>query len=193
MGERYLRHDFFERAVHWVMALSVILLIPSGLDIRFPGLIPWGFGTMNSARFIHFVSMYALIFSWLAYTIHLIVDEFKTEIIRWSDIKGLPEMVRHYLFLTEKRPAYPKYNPLQKLAFNIVWVMILIQAATGAMLYWPALTMGITSYFGGLMAVRVLHDFMTYIFISFIIIHIYLVLSSDIRNLWAMINGYSYR
>lgn len=193
MGERYLRHDLFERVVHWVMALSIISLILSGLSIRFPGIIPWGLGTMNSARFVHFVSMYALIFSWLAYTYHVLVVEFKNEIFNWNDVKGLPEMLRHYILLSDMRTVYEKYNPLQKLAFNAVWVMILIQVVTGIQLYWPAATMGVTDYFGGLMAVRILHDFMTYIFISFMVVHVYLVFSSDIRNLWAMIIGYSYR
>lgn len=191
MGERYLKHDMLERIIHWVMALSVILLILSGLNIRFPGLIPWG--NMNSSRFIHFISMYALIFAWLAHTYHILAIEFKTEIVNWNDIKGIPEIIRYYLFLTDTHPVYTKYNPLQKLSYNFVWVMILIQVITGVLLYWPASAMGITNYFGGLMAVRILHDFMTYLFISFTIVHLYLILSEDIRSLWAMIQGYSYR
>jgi Ni/Fe-hydrogenase 1 B-type cytochrome subunit len=191
MGERYLKHSLFERVTHWVMALAVILLVSSGLNIRFPGLVPWG--EMNSARFVHFVSMYALIFSWLAYTVHLVFDEFRTEVVRPADIRGLPAMIRYYLFLSRTRPEYPRYNPLQKLSYNIVWVMVLIQIITGAMLYWSSETMRAADYLGGLMAIKVLHDFMTYLFISYIIVHVYLVLSSDIRDLWAMINGYRYR
>ena len=193
MAELYLKHSLYERAVHWVMAVSVVLLVLSGLNIRFPGLIPWGFGTMNSARFVHFVSMYALIFAWFAYTVHLVFDEFKTEVIGADDIKGLPNMIRYYFFLSGRHREYPRYNPLQKLSYNIVWVMVLVQVVTGAGMYWPTRTMGLASYVGGLMALRVLHDFMTYIFISYTIVHVYLVFSSDIRDFWAMINGYRYR
>lgn len=193
MGELYLKHSLYERVVHWVMALAVLLLVLSGLNIRFPGLIPWGMSTMNSARFVHFVSMYALMFSWLAYTVHLVFDEFRDEVVGRADIKGLPAMLRYYLFLSGAHPEYPRYNPLQKLSYNVVWVMALVQIVTGAMLYWSSRTMWAADYLGGLMAIRVLHDFMTYLFISYIIVHVYLVLSSDIRDFWAMINGYRYR
>jgi Ni/Fe-hydrogenase 1 B-type cytochrome subunit len=136
--------------------------------------------------------MYALIFSWLALP------------CTWYSMssgprscaqphKGLPAFIKYYLFLSGTRPEYPRYNPLQKLSYNIVWVMVLIQIITGAMLYWSSETMRAADYLGGLMAIKVLHDFMTYLFISYIIVHVYLVLSSDIRDLWAMINGYRYR
>lgn len=189
--ERYLKHDLFERVVHWVMALSVIVLILSGLNIRFPGFVPWG--DMNSSRFLHFVSMYFLIFSWLAHIFHTIVFEFKDEIFCPSELRRIPGMIRYYLFLTEEHPPYTKYNPLQKLFYNGLWLLIFIQVATGLLLYWPAPTMGASDALGGLMAVRILHDFMTYIFISFIIAHVYLVLVEDVRGLWAMFHGYYFR
>lgn len=191
MEVRYLKHDIWERIVHWLMALSVILLIISGLNIRFPGLLPWV--TMNTYRFIHFVSMYVLIFSWIFHIYHTLFVEFKTETIRWRDIKGIPGVLKYYLFVTDTLPPYEKYNPLQKFTYNLVWILILVQVLTGLALYWPKALPWLVDAFGGLMVARTLHDFMNYIFIVYLIVHVYLILTEDIRALWAMFHGYYYR
>ncbi len=191
MEERYLKHDIAERIVHWLMALSCIFLILSGLNIRYPGLIP--VGDMNTARFTHFVSMYVLIFSFVFHVYHTLVVEFKEEITGLEDIKKMPAVLRYYLFLSDVHPLYTKYNPLQKLTYNLLWVMILIQIITGAVLYWPSALMGLSNALGGLMAARMLHNFMNYLFIAFLIVHVYMVLLEDIRGLWAMFHGYYYR
>lgn len=191
MEKRYYKHDIFERVTHWVMAASVFALIGSGLNVRYPGCIPWG--DMNSSRFVHFVAMYALIFSWMAHIYHTVVMERAEELFCPKDLRKIPGVIKYYLFLSDEMPPYPKYNPLQKLMYNGLWLMILVQVATGLILYWPARFMGAADLLGGLMAVRILHDFMTYVFISFIIAHVYLVLVEDIRGLWAMVHGYYFR
>ncbi len=191
MEERYLRHDLSERIVHWFMAISCILLILSGLNIRYPGIIPWG--DMNTTRFVHFVSMYVLIFSFVFHVYHTLATEFRDEITGWEDIKKIPAVLKYYLFLSDVHPVYTKYNALQKLTYNILWVMILIQIVTGAVMYWPSTFMGLADALGGLMAVRILHNFMNYLFIAFLIIHIYMIVLEDIRGLWAMFHGYYYR
>jgi Ni/Fe-hydrogenase 1 B-type cytochrome subunit len=191
MEERYLKHDLFERVTHWVMALSVIVLILTGLNIRFPGCLPWA--DMNTSRFFHFIAMYALIFSWLAHIYHTVIAERATELFYPSELKKIPGVVKYYLFISDEPPRFLKYNPMQKLMYNGIWVLIFIQVATGILLYWPKSFMGITNALGGLMAMRMLHDFMTYVFISFIIVHVYLVLVGDIRGLWAMFHGYYFR
>ncbi len=50
-------------------------------------------------------------------------------------------------------------------------------------------TMRPSNCLGRLTALSLLHDFMTYIFISYIIVDVYLVSSTYIRDLRAMING----
>jgi Ni/Fe-hydrogenase 1 B-type cytochrome subunit len=173
------------------MVLSIIALILSGLYIRFPGTIPWA--TMNTARFIHFVSMYVLIFSWIAYTYHTLRIEWSDEVTGCKDLKAMPGVLKYYLILTDEHPVSTKYNPIQKISYNIVWFFILVQIITVLPLYWPSELMWLTAILGGPMAIRILHDFMTYLFIAFLFIHVYLVLTDDIRSLWAMFHGYYYR
>lgn len=191
MEERYLRHDLGERVVHWVLATSCILLILSGLNIRFPGIIP--IGDMNTARSVHFIFMYFFIFSWVFHVYHTLATEFREEIVGARDFKNIPLVMKYYLFLTDEMPTYLKYNSLQKLTYNILWLMILIQIVTGLFLYWPDRFMGATDAIGGIMAARLLHDFLSYLFISFIIVHVYMILAEDVRGLWAMFTGYYYR
>jgi Ni/Fe-hydrogenase 1 B-type cytochrome subunit len=189
--ERYYKHDIAERVIHWLMALSIIFLILSGLYIRFPGICTWV--TMNTARFIHFISMYVLIFSWIAHTYHTVMIEWEDEIAGWKDLKAVPGIIKYYLFLTDEHPFYAKYNPLQKIFYNIVWFFVLIQIITGLPMYWPDKLMWFSNALGGIMALRILHDFMTYVFIIFMIFHVYMILLEDIRILWAMFHGYYYR
>ncbi len=187
--KRVLKHDIFERITHWVLAFSVIILIVSGLSIRYPG--SFGFKTMNGARYIHFIFMYALIFSTLFHIYHSFVAEFKNDIFKPSDIKGLGPVIKYYLFLSDTLPPHEKYNALQKLTYNLLWILIILQALTGIVLYVPLKFEGLTLLFGGLMSARVLHDFLTYIFIAFIISHLYLVLSEGVSSVWTMITGYN--
>lgn len=189
--QRYLRHDLTERIVHWLMAGSVIVLIVTGLQVRFPGCMQWW--SMNTARFLHFVFMYLFIFSWLFHLYHTLAVEFHEEITGWRDIRKIPQVLKYYLFMSDEHPLFVKYNALQKAGYNMLEVLILIQVVTGICLYWPTRLMGLTDLLGGLMAVRIVHDFMNYVFISFIIVHVYLVVLEDIRNLWAMFHGYYYR
>jgi Ni/Fe-hydrogenase 1 B-type cytochrome subunit len=189
--ERYLKFDIAERFIHWCMALSIIALIITGLNIRYPGLI---FGmTMNTARLIHFVSMYVLIFAWIAHVYHTLVIERAEEITGVKDLKALPAMLKYYLFISDEHPLYTRYNPLQKIAYNLMWVFIFIMIITGLPMYWPDKLMWLTEMLGGIMALRILHDFMTYIFITYLLFHVYMVVTEDIRSLWSMFHGYYYR
>lgn len=190
-GERYLKHDLAERLLHWVMAVTVIMLILTGLYIRFPGILP--FDGMNSARSIHFISMYVLVFTTIAHIYHTFKLEFKNEIFCPSDFKGLIEIIKYYTFLSDELPRFEKYNAIQKLSYHGVWILIIIQAVTGFAMYWPDKLMWLTSNLGGVMALRILHNFVSYVFICFIMVHVYMVFLAGVKTVTAMITGYHYR
>ena len=94
---------------------------------------------MNLVRNLHFIFMYFLIingvvrFYYSFFGKHKDYDEI---LLNTQDIKNIWPQVKYYLFIG-KHPETGKYNPLQKIAYIALPIMAVVQAITGAILYWP--------------------------------------------------------
>ena len=107
------------------------------------------------------------------------------------DIKGIIPTIKYYLFLTDEEPHFKKYNPLQKIAYGGTFVMGFIMALTGFAIYWPKPFVFVCSFCGGVGYVRTIHFIFSWLFISFLMIHVYLVCTEDFKDsLIGMITGY---
>lgn len=198
MAERYYKHDLIERVIHWTLAVSCVLLILSGFQLSFPS-VETGpgfkvFGTINTARFVHFLAMYIFgaaaavwIYQFLALRKYQGLWLYRAE---WRNF--LPT-VSYYLFLRAEKPSYEKYNPLQRLTYLLIMLLAVLQTLWGFGLYWQQALWGPNEIFGGVLNVRALHRLTSWLFTGFLIVHLYLVLTEDIRSLWAMLHGYGYR
>jgi len=82
---------------------------------------------------------------------------------------------------------------LQKFAYAGLFVVSFLQAVLGFALYWPVLFGPVLAFFGGAVAVRIWHTTILWVFLSFTALHVYLVVTEDIRLVKAMVNGYYYR
>ncbi len=190
--ERYLKHDWIERVFHWVHVINVILLILSGIQIRVPN---WHiFGSLNNARIVHFVDMYIFLLLGVIHVyLFFAMGKYKVAMFNLSDFADLIPTIKWYLFLSDQRPDYAKYNVLQKLAYAALFVVSSLQVLIGFALYRPDLFGGVVNLAGGLVLLRAYHYLIAWLFISFTGVHLYLTLAEDIRLLWAMIHGYYYR
>ena len=112
---------------------------------------------------------------------------------KFSDFADLIPTVKWYMFLSDWRPDYTKYNVLQKLSYGALFVISSLQALIGFSLYRPDLFGSIVNLAGGLVLLRSLHYMIAWVFISFTGVHLYLILIEDIRLLRSMIHGYYYR
>lgn len=191
LEEKYYKHDYAERLLHWGNALVIILLTLSGLQIHHGGFTV--FGSMNNARYVHFISMYLFIFMGIIYVYQFFaLGKYKVSLFKPSDIKDIIPVAKYYLFVTDKEPHFEKYNPMQKLAYNSTIFMALVMVFTGFALYWPKVFVPVVKFFGGLGYVRLWHFLFTWVFIAFLMIHTYLVFSEDLRkSLFAMFTGYA--
>lgn len=149
---------------------------------------------MNSARFYHFVFMYLFLFAGVAQVYHFFVSgRYKEALFQPEDARELGPTLSHYILLRGPHPDLTRYNPLQKLGYMGLFVFALIQTVTGFALYAPPYFTPLLKLMGGLGVVRVVHYLGSWVFICFVMVHLYLVLTVDIRLLLSMLLGYYYR
>lgn len=187
--ELYL-HTLPARILHWVNAASIGLLTTTGLYIRNPQHFPL-FASMDIARKMHFIAMYVILYGILIRIYYSYISkDYRDLMVKCKDFKGLPALAKYYLFLKKATPEYGKYNPGQKLLYNLWAVLVFFQACTGFTLYWPAALGGLARFWGGLVIVRQTHFMITWIFIVTVALHVYLSLLGGWSVTKSMITGY---
>jgi Ni/Fe-hydrogenase 1 B-type cytochrome subunit len=184
------RHSIWIRIFHWINAVSILLLIFTGFQIH----APWAFklfGTTNAARMIHFIMAYILCASVVCRVYYAIVAHDAKNIVfePVKDTKKLPSMMKYYLFMTDSHPDYGKYNPGQKAMYTGWLVMVILMAITGFILYKPTLFMGLANALGGLVAIRMAHYIINWLFVLSVLAHVYLDVSEGIPVLKSMFTG----
>jgi Ni/Fe-hydrogenase b-type cytochrome subunit len=88
----------------------------------------------------------------------------------------------------ERAPHYLGHNPLQQLAYTTVYVVGLIMVITGFAMYGQAnpqglirsLTLWVPQVFGGMQIVRLVHHVLTWFFLIFVPIHVYLAIRAEL-------------
>ena len=182
-------HPLSHRVTHWINLINFLALIITGLLIH----SPYQGMPMNVVRNIHFVFMFSLIFTGLArfyisfFSKH---KDYKKFLIDSNDTKTFIPQIKYYLFLQRKHPHNPNhYNPLQKLAYIGLPVLAVLQILTGALLYLPMKFPALEAAFGGLADIRGFHYVITWLFVSIIAVHIYMVLTEALDQFWYMFFG----
>jgi len=185
------------RAMHWVAALSVPLLVVTGLYIGKPYFMTSGEASahylMGWMRFLHFSAAAVLVMTGIVRTYWLFVGNRYERVaalfpVRPRDWVNLLRMVKFYLMIRpEKAPRYLGHNPLQQLSYTAMYGLAILMVATGFALYGQSnpggfiysATNWIGALFGGLPVVRFVHHIGTWLFLTFIPIHVYLAIRAD--------------
>ncbi len=182
MRQRVYHWTLAARIQHWVRTIAIFALIFTGYFIHAP-FIPGRDGfLMSTMRMVHFLAAYVLI---IGVMIRLYFAFRKDIIGDWRDfnpiknLKNTPDMIKYYLFLKGTHREYSRYNPIQALVYLVMGFFILVQAATGFALYSGAPVLHdafnwINRLLGGEAYTRTLHYVVTWIFVVFIPIHVYL-------------------
>ncbi len=195
-------HPLPARVTHWIHLVSMVVLAFTGFFIHFPF---WGLG-MQLMRTLHFIFMWLVI-------INLVIRLVLVFIMKTANVKGTREVapdwvnftpqpenrgqlfktISYYLFLMKKHPRSGKYNPLQKMAYVAMQVLLVAQAYTGFAIYGPFdqiqfFAVG-TGLLGGLMVMRMIHYFIMWAFILITMIHVYLSVAEDVEALPLMFWG----
>jgi len=181
-------HDPIERAGHWIHLANTVLLVLSGFQIHWPEFNV--FGSMNNARWVHFVDMYLFVFIGVFHIYQFFASG------KWSqagptprNMSGLGNSLKYYLFMTDEKTHLRKYNPLQIITYLLLFALSAVMVLVGFALYWPERLYWLVDLFGGIMTARQIHFLIAWVFVSFTLVHIYLVLMQPLARTRAMITG----
>jgi Ni/Fe-hydrogenase b-type cytochrome subunit len=188
------------RAMHWIAAACILTLIVTGFYIGGPYFMTQGSASdhflMGRVRFVHFAAAGVLVATAILRVYWLFAGN-KFE--RWKalfpfhgrDWSNLFKVARAYLFIrAEEAPQYLGHNPLQQLSYTGIYVLALVQVCTGFYLYGLADPGGlfftwfawVGSLLGGAQVVRFVHHVVTWLWLMFIPVHIYLSIRADVLH-----------
>lgn len=183
MDKLYI-HPLPVRIWHWTNAIGFVLMILTGLQIRYLDLMQVvSFRTAVVAHnWIGFV-LIANFFVWLSF--YLFTDKIKVYHPELSPAKYFRmswRQIQYYgygIFRGEANPhhpnAYQKFNPLQSMMYQIIMMLLVpLQFFTGVILWDVTRFSSMVDLFGGLRVVDTIHVLLFIVFTGFIIVHIYL-------------------
>ncbi len=189
--ERVFHWSLVARLEHWVRVMAILVLILTGLFIHKPFLPSGGEFFMALTRMLHMIFAYVLFLGIFA----RLYFAFRSDLIGdWKDfnpiknLRNAPDVLGYYLFLKKSHRDYPRYNPLQALVYYVLALVILLQAATGFAIYTGAPVLHqafswINRLLGGETYTRLFHYIITWVFIIFIPVHVYLgILQSVVKK-----------
>jgi len=200
-------HPLPIRITHWVSAISLFVLVTSGLRIfrAFPSFgpkipekvlldIPKSLtlgGWLGGALQWHFTFMWFFAASGVVYVAYQVISgHYRTMLFTPRDIAGVWPMARHYFFFGPKPPATGQYNPLQKLAYTSTVAFGALALLTGIVLYKPVQFSWLAFLFGGFHLTRVWHFAAMCGFLAFIPGHLIMVLLHGWANFYSMLSGW---
>jgi len=188
------------RAMHWVAAACIVVLVVTGFYIGRPYFFTSGAASdhfmMGRFRFAHFAAAAVLVATGILRAYWLFAGN-KFERwralfpVRQRDWANLFKVARSYLFVrVAEAPQYLGHNPLQQFSYTGIYVLALVQASTGFYLYGLADPGGffygafgwVGSLLGGAQIVRFVHHFATWLWLIFIPIHVYLAVRADVLH-----------
>ena len=186
------------RITHWVTVICIGILTVTGIYIAYPFIGTTGDATnqylMGDVRFVHFATAFVFTVSVLFRIYWMFVGN------KWANwrqfvpiqsarLRGIFHMLGFYVFLRRKTPAVVGHNPLAGLAYTVIFVLFLVQIATGFALYalpfhggiFPAIFGWMTVIFG-VQPVRLLHDIIMWLILAFVVHHVYTAILIDLEE-----------
>jgi Ni/Fe-hydrogenase 1 B-type cytochrome subunit len=185
------------RAMHWAAAICLVLLVITGLYIGKPYFMTGGEASshflMGWVRFIHFTAAAVLVMTAIIRAYWLFMGNRYERLaalfpVRPRDWVNLVRMVKFYLMIKpEKAPRYLGHNPLQQLSYTGLYAVAAVMVITGFAMYGQSnpggfiygATNWIGTLFGGMPVVRFVHHALTWAFLIFLPIHVYLAIRAD--------------
>ena len=200
-------HPWVVRFCHWLNAVSVFVLVTSGLRIfrAFPSFgpklpqknlvdIPKALtlgGWLGGALQWHFTFMWIFAGAGVLYLAYeFLSGHYKTVLFTPKDIRGVWPMVRHYFFFGPQPPATGQYNPLQKLAYTSTVLFGIASVLTGVVMYKPVQFWWLAWIMGGFHLARVWHFAAMCGFLAFIPGHLIMVVLHGWNNFASMLTGW---
>jgi len=182
--QRVYVHPLPVRLWHWINAVGFVLMILTGVQLRYVGLID--VISFRAAVQLHQwigVVLIANFLIWLCF--YLFTDKitvYHPELNPRKHFLGSLRQVLYYgygMFKGDPNPhhitAYAKFNPVQSMLYQIVMLLLVpIQFYTGILLWDVKRFSAQVEFFGGVRVVDTIHVLIFIFFVSYVLIHPYL-------------------
>ena len=201
--KRVYLHPIPVRVWHWINAICFIILIITGIQIRYSDYV--NLFSFRTAVDIHSWTGFILIanyFIWLFY--YLFTFKIKIYIPPVTHpveyIKSSLRQAGFYgygIFVGDPNPHSPtpehKFNPMQQVTYLMIMVFFIpLQLITGLLLWDPKLFSRLVNLLGGIKVVDTIHVLIFIFFTAFIFVHVYLATlgHTTFAHIKAMFTGY---
>jgi Ni/Fe-hydrogenase 1 B-type cytochrome subunit len=178
VSTKEVRHPLSFRILHEIIMVSILLLIVTGFYIHRPFVGGGGF-LMVMTRGVHFFFAAILIIATVARIVSMFVGrdrDWRSFIPTGADFKLLPRTINYYAYISKEPELKKKYNPLQMISYCLAFILIVFQIVSGLALKYPdgAFSWFNYGWFNNEIQVRMAHFVVTWLFVMFLMIHVYL-------------------
>lgn len=201
---------------HWVRVVTMLVLVVTGFYIANPFIIPYTsdepVNFMNAYwRAWHIIFGFVLIATTLVKIYLFLFDRHSANerVSFWDFLSPRIwiQQIKYYMLIGRHPDNKGIYNPLQFVAYFIVFVTLFLISLTGLILYvhvyhegMGGLLFDVMRYFevlmGGLATVREIHHITMWIFLLFIPVHIYMAVFNSVYGksgaMDAIFSGYTW-
>ncbi|RLG93698.1 hypothetical protein DRO37_07585 [Candidatus Bathyarchaeota archaeon] len=187
--KKEVRHPLSFRILHEIIMASILMLVVTGFYIHRPFVGGGGF-LMTMTRGVHFFFAAILIITVVARIVAMFVGrnrDWRSFIPTGSDFKLLPKIIKYYAYIGKEPELKKKYNPLQMISYCLTFILIIFQIISGLALNYPD-TFGWFNYgwFNDRIDVRMAHFVVTWLFVLFLMIHVYLTIREKFSEIKEM-------
>lgn len=201
------RHPLSRRICHWIMALSILVMLGSGwriynaspiFDFSFPEWITLGgdaqaslarHGDPGVATAIawHLAAMWMLLLSYLAFVVlGLVTGHFWRDYLPVGPVSIMRDFIAAARFRLDHRLG--EYNAVQKAAYVGVLAAVAVMILSGIAIWKPVQSYPLELLFGGFQGARIVHFIVMAGIVLFLLVHVALTLIVP-RTLLAMVAG----
>ncbi len=191
------------RVFHWAMVLCVTALFWTGLYIGDPGFqgltgngIPTyavdGWFSMETMRRIHFYAGFVLIASFVIRLYGAYLNKGDRLLPKFNQAlfwRGLWITIKHYLMLPRQEEHRFLRNSLARTSYFVVYILFVVEICTGLAMYaminpnsWLAILFNPINMLFTEYQVHVIHHYIAWIFLLFVIIHVYMAFREDVME-----------
>lgn len=187
----------FERFWHWMQAILIFFLAFTGFEIH--GTYSF-FGYRDAVRYHNIAAYMFLVLIAFAIFWHLTTGEYKQYL---PTLKNIKAQLDYYIFGIFRNAPHPtkktvlsKLNPLQKLTYFGLKILVIPLSVTSGLLYmfyrYPS-KQGVEAInIQSLEFIAIFHTIAAILLVAFIVTHLYLITTGETvtSNLKAMLTGY---